>query len=441
MTGESPFPHWTCPAGEIRGWQDCAVLRATGIRYARAGRYEQPVDEPAATDVIDATHWSPACPQPVAPLLEKLLNRPLGDLVQDEDCLRLSLTLPADLEPGEAVPVIVWIHGGSYTWGAGDAPIFDPAHFVAEQRIIVASVTYRLGVFSYLGVDERPANLGLLDQLSALRWVQANIAAFGGDPGNVTVFGQSAGADAVAHLMIAQGSQGLFHRAVIASAPFGSSGRRDEMYARMAVTAATLPHDAPTADLVEHQARIGASARGFGLRSAVPFGVRFGRAPLPPEAEARAAWRQAATRVPILIGWTSRDGAMFTVPIPALERIAPWPIVGPTAVEVAVRAVTRLVFSAPATAFARRHQRAGGRGYRYELSWGPADNPYRATHTYDMALMFPAETWWDAALIAGATREEILAAGRPVRRMLADFVRTGTVDVRDERGLRVRPLA
>lgn len=433
-------PSWTCPAGEIHGWRDGAVVRATGIRYAHAGRYEPPVDEPADTGAIDATEWSPACPQPVAPLLEKLLNHPLGDLVQDEDCLRLSLTVPLDIRPDDRLPVIVWIHGGSYTWGAGDAPIFDPALFVDEQRIVVVSVTYRLGVFGYLGVDERPANLGLLDQLSALRWVQANVAAFGGDPGNVTVFGQSAGADAVAHLMIARGSESLFRRAVLASAPFGSSGRRDDMYARMAATAAALPHNAPTNDLVEHQARVGASARGFGLRSAVPFGVRFGRDPLPPEAEAETAWREAAARIPILIGWTSRDGAMFTVPLPSLERIGTWPIVGRAAMEASVRAVTRLVFSAPAGAFARRHRRAGGRGYRYELSWGPADNPYRATHTYDMALMFPAGPWWDAALIAGATREEILAAGRPVRRMLADFATTGTVRARDERGLRVRPL-
>lgn len=415
------------------------MLRATGIRYARAGRYEPPIDEPP-TDVIDATRWSPACPQPVAPLLEKLLNHPLGDLVQDEDCLRLSVTLPDGTATDEALPVIVWIHGGSYTWGAGDAPIFDPARFVAEQRIIVVSVTYRLGVFGYLGVDERPANLGLLDQLSALRWVQSNIAAFGGDPGNVTLFGQSAGADAVAHLMIAHGSPGLFHRAVIASAPLGSAGRREEMYARMATAAAALPHDAPAADLVEHQAVVGASARGFGLRSAVPFGVRFGREPLPPEAEARAARREAAKRIPILIGWTSRDGAMFAVPLPALRRLGTRPIVGRATVEATVRAVTRLVFSAPAQAFARRHHRAGGRGYRYELSWGPADNPYRATHTYDMALMFPAEPWWDAELVAGASREEILAAGRPVRRMLAEFARTGSVGVRDARGLRVRPL-
>ena len=95
-----------------------------------------------------------------------------GTLTYDEHCQRLSVTVPADARPGDALPVMVWIHGGSYTSGAGDAPIFDPAALVREQHVVVVSVTYRLGLLGYLGdADGRPANLGLLDQLEALRWV------------------------------------------------------------------------------------------------------------------------------------------------------------------------------------------------------------------------------------------------------------------------------
>ncbi|RAF56753.1 carboxylesterase, partial [Burkholderia multivorans] len=110
-------------------------------------------------------------------------------------------------------PVLVWVHGGAYVTGAGDAEIYDPHTLVDEQHIIVVSVTYRLGVLGYLG-QGRPehSNLGLLDQISALRWVQRNIAAFGGAPDNVTLAGQSAGADACAHLMIAEATDGLFSR-------------------------------------------------------------------------------------------------------------------------------------------------------------------------------------------------------------------------------------
>ena len=127
---------------------------------------------------------------------------------------------------GERLPVMVWLHGGSYTSGSGDLAIFDPAVLVAETRVIVVSVTYRLGLFGYLSTSTgRPANLGLLDQIEAFRWVQRNIASFGGDPGRVTAFGQSAGGDAVAHLMATPDAASLFQRAIIQSAPAGDHPR------------------------------------------------------------------------------------------------------------------------------------------------------------------------------------------------------------------------
>src|SRR5699024_4681197 len=99
-----------------------------------------------------------------------------------------------------------------------------------RSNIIVVSVTYRLGVLGYLGTGrDEHLNLGVLDQISVLRWVQTNISAFGGNPDNVTIAGQSAGADACAHLMIAEGTEGLFHRVLMASAPLGLAGGTDAM--------------------------------------------------------------------------------------------------------------------------------------------------------------------------------------------------------------------
>ncbi|WP_204263195.1 carboxylesterase family protein [Geodermatophilus normandii] len=103
----------------------------------------------------------------------------MGDLVADEDCLRLSVTVPEDAGPGAGLPVMVWVHGGSYVSGAGDAPAYDPAALVREQRVVVVGVTYRLGVLGFLGGwDGRPADLGLLDLLQS--WLRAHR---GGRPG------------------------------------------------------------------------------------------------------------------------------------------------------------------------------------------------------------------------------------------------------------------
>ncbi|WP_166851124.1 carboxylesterase family protein [Isoptericola sp. BMS4] len=433
-------PRWTCDAGTVVGRRDGAVLRASGIRYARAPRFGAPVAEPPAP-TVDAARPSPACPQPWDPVFGPVL----GDLPHDEDCLRLSVTAPADADGGtrdRLVPVMVWIHGGSYTTGAGDAAIYDPAALVTEQRVVVVSVTYRLGLFGYLSRAGVPANLGLLDQLEALRWVRRNIAAFGGDPGNVTLFGQSAGGDAVAHLMVADGAEGLFRRAIVQSAPLGISRHRAAMSAAMAAEAARLPVDAPTATVVDAQARVAARARRFGLRGAMPFGTQYGHAPLPSEGEIDAAWRRAAPRVDLLVGNTDREAALFLPAVPALERAARVPVAGALVRRAAVAALTRRVYGGPAARFARRHRDAGGHAARYVVRWGPTANPFAGAHTVDLPLLLGTrEAWRPFPLVDGATWDEVDAAGRRVRGIWADFARTGRATTASVPGvIDVRPL-
>lgn len=159
---------------------------------------------------------------------------------------------------------MVWIHGGSYVAGAGDAPAYNPSSLVSEQGVIVVSVTYRLGVLGYLGGNGRPANLGLLDQLVALKWVRRNIAAFDGDPKQVTLFGQSAGGDAVAHLMAVQGARALFRRAIIQSPPLGISRGREKMEKAMVSAASVLSSRTPIGELLAAQDAAKTAAAPFG---------------------------------------------------------------------------------------------------------------------------------------------------------------------------------
>jgi para-nitrobenzyl esterase len=437
-------PTWDCPAGTVLGWRSGSVLRATGIRYARADRFGRPSGEPRSSEVIEATTWAPACPQAPSPLLQELLPGAMGELTVDEDCQRLSVTVPEDARAGDRLPVMVWVHGGSYTSGAGDAPVFDPEALVREQRVVVVSVTYRLGLFGYLGSREgRPANLGLLDQLEALRWVRSNISAFGGDPTNVTVFGQSAGADAVAHLMVAEGAQGLFQRAIIQSAPFGIARGRDRMSAAMAAEAADVPDDATVDEIVTAQDRVAGKAAPFGLRAAMPFGVQYGFDPLPAEDELDAAWRRAAASVDVLVGCTSREVAFFVPAVPSLERLVQGPVVGRIVLALAVRALTHKVYGAGVAAFARRHRRAGGRGYRYRFAWGPAGSRFAAAHTMDLPLLFGGRHVWDGMpLVAGTDWEETQVRAQQLRRLWADFARTGHLATGRRPGLvTVRPLS
>jgi para-nitrobenzyl esterase len=376
----------------------------------------------AWTEVRPAIDPAPACPQPPNAFLDEVLGTRWGELAADEHCQRLSITLPADLGEGETVPVMVWIHGGSYTSGAGDLAIMDPAPLVCEQRVIVVSVTYRLGLFGFLASGSRPANLGLLDQIEALRWVQRNIRAFGGDPGEVTAFGESAGGDAIAHIMTTPDAPALFRRAVIQSAPLGISRGRARMAAAMGRAAEVVSDELPADDVVALQEQVAAPARRFGLLAGMPFGTQYGHAPLPPESRVDAAWAAVAPRIEVLIGTTAEEARLFVGRVPAVKRLAGLPLVGPAVRSALVRLVTGVIYGRPAARFARRQARAGGTVHRYRITWAAPGNPYGSCHTIDLPLLFGSwPTWRRAGLMAGATEAQLDSAGRAARQVWGDF--------------------
>lgn len=423
-------PSFDAPAGRIIGWRDGRVIRATGIRYARATRFQPPTPEPASTTSIQATEWAPACAQADHPFGMGLMKSSVRTLATTEDCLRLSITLPDSIAPGDRRPVMVWIHGGSYVFGAGDAAIYDARALVEEQNVIIVSVTYRLGLLGFLGgAGGRAANVGLLDIIEALRWVQANIAAFGGDADNVTVFGQSAGGDAIAHLMIADGAQDLFRRAIIQSAPLGISLGRRKMSEAMMKIAAQVAHDASTDDVIAAQASVVTASQGFGWPASMPFGTQYGHHPLPPEEHVDSAWSRCASRFDVLIGWTAEEGSFFIPLMEPLKNLTTVPVLGSAVRRLVVSTITRKVYASAADRFAKRHAQAGGRAYTYKIHWGSKTNQLGATHAIDLPLLFGDEQiWQDADLIAGLEWPEVHASAQKVRALWASFAKTGGLE-------------
>jgi para-nitrobenzyl esterase len=177
-------------------------------------REPQPVRRPAG--VVSARRFAPVCPQD--PAFARVFNA--EPQPQSEDCLYLNVWTPAK-SPRERLPVMVWIYGGGFQSGAGSLPAYDGAA-LAHKGVILVTLNYRLGALGFLAhpalTAESPhhasGNYGLLDQIAALKWVRANIAAFGGDPGQVTVFGESAGADSVNYLQASPLAAGLFRGAI-----------------------------------------------------------------------------------------------------------------------------------------------------------------------------------------------------------------------------------
>ncbi|MCA0378585.1 MAG: carboxylesterase family protein [Actinobacteria bacterium] len=412
------------PCGPVEGWQDGAVIRATGIPYAAATRFSLPKPIPVWESPLGRREWGAACPQP--PTLEEFLlfGTPTRSLREDENCLNLSVTLPADIRENETLPVLVWIHGGAYVAGAGDEEFSDPAKLVAEQRIVAVSLTYRLGVFGYLAGGGRPANLGLFDQLAALSWVRANILAFGGNPDEVTLGGHSAGADAVIRMLLTREAGTLVRRAIIQSAPLGIFTGRDRLNAALDAGFGEFPEDASIDDLLAVGDRAQQLGLRFGLRGQMPFSPRLGEAPLPAEHDVAAAWRDSASQVELLIGHTRNETAFFVPSIPWLARLAGVRLIGPIIEAAFVAATTAKLYGRGTRRFAEAHRQSGGRALRYLFTWSAPKNHFGAAHSIDLGLLFgQVRSTSHAPLFKGASQQQYDDTGAVLRSLWGAFIR------------------
>lgn len=214
--------------GLVRGRAAGATAVWRGIRYAEAPtgplRWRAPVPARPWPGVADCGEFGPAAPQQRNPAVR------LGpDVRLDEDCLFLNVQRPAGARAGDGLPVMVWVHGGAYTFGSAAQPLFDGQALVEAGDVVLVTLNYRLGALGFgefggvaTADDPADSNLALRDVLCALEWVRQNAAAFGGDPERVTIFGESAGAGIVTTLLATPSAEGLFSRAIAQSSPASS---------------------------------------------------------------------------------------------------------------------------------------------------------------------------------------------------------------------------
>ena len=214
--------------GKIRGLKVKGnVLRFTGIPYAKppdgALRFKAPVDPEPWTGVKDTTEFGPASIQPYDE------GEAVSKGPQSEDCLLLNVWTQG-LDDNKKRPVMVWIHGGGFFTGGTNNPLYNGTFFAERGDIVLVSIQYRLGALGWLYLDELGGkefhcskNNGLLDQVAALKWVKNNITNFGGDPDNITIFGESAGGSSVSALMVSPAAKGLFNKVIAQSGTFHHS--------------------------------------------------------------------------------------------------------------------------------------------------------------------------------------------------------------------------
>ncbi|MCR2833516.1 carboxylesterase/lipase family protein [Parerythrobacter lacustris] len=423
-------------SGSVQGLKQNGIDAFLGIRYAAPPvgdlRFMPPVPAESWDGTADATGYGAPCMQlySASGPNESDLTRGIQGIfptateakIDNEDCLFLNVWTPAAGDGGKR-PVMVWFHGGGYAYGSGGWPAYNGRNLAEKGDVVVVTVNHRLNAFGYLNLAAQfgpdyaaSGNVGNLDLVRSLEWVRDNIAAFGGDPSNVTIMGESGGGSKVSHLLAMPSADGLFHKAVIQSGPGVYSGKPADAaeYAAAILTASGV-------ETVEDLKTVRADQIVDAVRKVTPASSAMGRGPqFGPIADGTIVPRdpflprapEQSSDIPVLIGYNKTEMTLFVASQPWFGRIDEAGLKGMAAMlgeEVAAavdayRAMypdyspTDIASMAMGTRFVRgtylladqQSRTATAPVYVYRLTWETpvGGGILRSPHTLDIPLMF-----------------------------------------------------
>ncbi|MEU1401405.1 carboxylesterase family protein [Streptomyces sp. NPDC005728] len=459
---ETAGPVVRTASGAVRGRHEDGLAVFRGIPFAEPpvgeARFQAPRPARPWDGTREAYAFGPPPPQEAGIQGRTgVVPGPTGD-----DWLTVNVWTP-EPDPAAARPVMVWIYGGAYKLGHAGQPGYDAQHIARDGDLVVVTFNYRVGTEGFARLDGAPANRGLLDQVAALEWVRANIAGFGGDPDQVTVFGESAGAGSVASLLAMPRARGLFRRAVAQSVPgtFFSDELARDMAAALAAEAGRKPTAADLATVDPRQLTDAGQALSAKM---LQYADRWGQAaptvtPFSPVVDGdvlpTTPWQALAAgearEVDLLVGHNRDEFRLFLAMggmlgkitadrvAGALRLLAPGGEAGERAYRAAFpdaspselfeRVQTDWLFAMPTLHLAEAQLAGGGRAHVYELTWAaPAGGgALGACHGLDIPLLFGTfradlGNLFFAGTDVPAEAEELSAF---FRRSWTSFARTG----------------
>lgn len=457
--------------GKLSGALSGNVAVFRGVPYAAAPigalRWAPPAPHAGWAGVRDATKDGAAPPQ-LPSRLERVMGRADFANGQGEDCLTLTISAPWPAAGGKR-PVMVFFHGGAWMSGAGSLSLYGGAELARFGDVVVVNINYRLGALGYLHVPGLPgagsgANYGLLDHVAALEWVRDSIAGFGGDPANVTIFGQSAGGGSIATLMEMPNAVKLFRRAILQSAaimphqtPETALRVTDEMLKALGLDRARIAalRDVPVAKLLDAQ-RAAVMALGKPSDPTPLYRMVHDRAVLDTDPPAGVAAGRAKG-IDVMIGTVRDEVHAFFINNEAVANVDRAAMVAalqgsarvagmgnaeavveayakrlPKATAPALFAAIRTdgMFRLPSLRFADAQEKHG-RTYVYRFDWQPtADAPYGAAHCIELPFVFGNFADWDnapvpPAMLAGGDRAAMTRLAHQMMGAWCAFARSG----------------
>ncbi|MEV6118299.1 carboxylesterase family protein [Streptomyces sp. NPDC052109] len=452
--------------GRVRGVARGEVISFRGIPYAASPvgelRFAPPQPHPGWTGVREAAQAGPAVPQ-AASRLERVMGHRVPDWDEDGSLtVNVHAPLPA-LSGGAPRPVLVWWHGGGFTSGSGGWDWYDGGRLAALGDIVVVTANYRVGPLGYLYLPEiGAANLGPQDQAAVLRWVRDNIASFGGDPHDVTVGGQSAGAYSALSLALDPQTTGLVTRVLLESGPFGlppqdpgNAAENAEAYLRLlgvpdGADAAKHLRALPVEQLLSAYGRLAGRLARPGTAAPPMYPVLGG--PGVPHAWQQGLADGALGGKALLIGTTRDEATAFFAFDPRIQNLTSAGAldilhgqIGEQAREVYQRHAARLPQATPAQIFtavqtdelfrdgalqiADHHAAGGNPTYVYRFDYRPAEDEHAlgATHCGELPFLFNTFDAYPDSPMLGRPAEAERALGRTFATAVAEFVTTGSV--------------
>lgn len=384
-----------------------AVTVYKGITYARYRRFEPAVPEPFVPGVSEFADNGCFCPQTES-RLSSLLKEGKHKMNIEEGRLCLSVYVPDGCHG--RLPVMVWIHGGAYLCGGSEDPRYSADRLAQTGKVMVVRISYRLGVSGYLWLPEKGiANLGLKDQQLALDWIHQNISHFGGDPRNITLFGQSAGAHSIAALIACSTERPLFQKAILQSPPLGITITPKEA---SKITEAFLKalgkdiYEAGIDEILAAQKAVSNMKTGMTFMPVIPDNTAIPQS-------------ISASGIRVVVGYNAQDSSIFV-------RSA----IGGRLYKLLSRPMERLftarIFSRPTKQYLKRLRECGLQADGYKIYWHPKGNPLRSCHCIELPFLFGNfKDWVMADMLQGMTEEEFETNSHILLEAWTQFARDG----------------